>query len=131
MAAAMGTLMLGAFGSCCLLPICDNFCLVLVYGLSLFCMWVTLLASGGGLTGVALLGPEHAQKVCAGDFDSGDFKVVSNEIHNIDNTLVDTLNIHMCGQLCPCNELYEEPWTSMTEKSLNSFNRTKNPAPDN
>jgi len=60
MAAAIGTLLLGACGSCCLLPACNNFCLVLCYGLSVFCMWVTFVASGGALIGVALVGPEDA-----------------------------------------------------------------------
>lgn len=70
--AAIITLILGAFGSCCMLDRCKNRCLACLYGVMLFGVWIAFLVIGAVIIYVVNFGEKAANDICFGS--GGDFK---------------------------------------------------------
>ena len=50
-------------------------------------------------------------------------KPVADQVHNVDDVLITSIDQNMCGALCKCNDA--AAWTSQSEADLNKWKRTK------
>jgi len=56
---AVSTIILGSFGACCTSNCCNKCWFAVIYGVTLFIMWVVFVAVGGVITGVSVVGPQQ------------------------------------------------------------------------
>jgi len=112
-----------------------NICWPIMFGISLFFVWLITLIIGSIITGVSMSGPEQIQKFC--DESQPWYNNTSNQTTNtdgytwvqqsiwyIDQGLNGYSSHYMCSSECPCDDVKARPWTDMQETELNRFNRT-------
>lgn len=62
--AALGTIVLGGFGTMCMSNCCNKCWLAVIYGVMLFIFWIVFVSVGGVITTISVAGPAHIEDVC-------------------------------------------------------------------
>jgi hypothetical protein len=126
MAFSCSALIAGILGSGCLCKPCvNNLALPIVYGITLFLVWIVILIVGIIITAVSFTSPTELQNFCSGNTTNSRIAWASDQIDVIDVSINNYADTYMCSQICPCATTYSAPWLNITEATLNSYNRTK------